>query len=147
MAKANFFCTRCVRRTQNKEENPVFRSVRSDVSTSVKRLAWFSSNLVWAINCRETLINANIRPKLLMQMQRNFIKFIKNCSSYSAKPVHGITRTLRSLKFYLIHWWFFSWPKILCGTALKIHDYYQDNCSSLDAVYSWTTSHLVSTLN
>ena len=31
-------------------------------------------------------------------------------------------------------------------TAPKIHDYYQDNCSSLDAIYSWSTSHLVSTL-
>jgi len=46
---------------QNKEENSVFRPVRSDVSTTpVKRLVWFSSNLVWMINCRETLINATV---------------------------------------------------------------------------------------
>jgi hypothetical protein len=54
-----------------------------------------------------------------MQIQPNFIKFIKNCSSYSAKPVHDITRKLRSLKFYLIKWWFFSWPKILRGYSTE----------------------------
>jgi hypothetical protein len=87
--KVSLFCTQCTKWTQNEEENSVFRPVPSDVSpVSTKPLVRFSLNLVWVINCRQKLTVVIIRPKWLVNIQPKFIKFLKNCLSYSTNPVH-----------------------------------------------------------